>query len=378
MYFTINRSVFVSKLSHIAHCVPSASPSAALMGLRFEVKPDHIVMTASDQKTTMETIISCDERNGLVIDEPGGMVINVGAIIELLRRMKDEIVTVESLDDVQLRLTGETGGKFDINGQKIEDYPVLDLSQPGSHVTLPARILKDISTQVAFSAASENARVVLTGVNIRVADHQLIATATNTLTLARKTAPVLTDASLQINVPVKAITLFAASAEEVEEVDLYFDHQKLQMSAGDTLYQTALLEGNFPDTDRLLSTKTVTDLEVSAEELDGLISRATVYTAEKAVGAGIVPVKFLYDQDSITVEVLLSKIGSCRQNIEDFKFSGESGRVAFNANLMVPMLRAIKGHEKVILSFGGELAPFKINLPDDDSFVMLMVPMRAN
>ncbi|UNT97339.1 DNA polymerase III subunit beta [Allobaculum mucilyticum] len=376
MRFSISRPVFLSYLANVMHAIPSVSPTPELSGVYIQAAPDHMILRGSDSKQTIEALIPVDETTKLNIEETGSMVFNAAVLNELLRRMDGEMITADSLDDAQIRFYGTSGSKFDLIGRAGSTYPPLNLSQPKTHITLPSHILHDLARELSFACAVDSPRVYLNGINIRIADHKLIATATNTFALSRKVIPVTTDETIQVTVPVKAVTTISSMLGSSPTVDLYLDRQKLQFVCDSMLFQTSLLEGNFPDTDQLLRHPTSTDITVNTSEFEGTILRSTVYTADKAVDGGIVPVLMKYEPGEISIEVNTNSIGSCRQFIEDCEVEGASGKVAFNANMMLQLIRAARGHDRVVLHLGNETTPMRVTLPDDPSLQMLLVPIR--
>ncbi len=378
MRFSINRSYFADKLATVVHAIPSVSPTIALTGVLIQVFPDYIVLTGSDSNLAIQVVISPDEKNQLVIEERGSIIIRCSALIELTRRMNGDILHVESIDDTLIRFNGPSDSKFELFGRAPSEYPDPNLTQPAKHLTLPIHALQDISRQVAFAAATNSPRVYLNGVNLRINDHKLIATATNTLAMARKIVPVQTDASAQANIPVKAISLVASLFGSEGECDVYLDRQRIQFVKDDLLLQTTLYDGVFPDCDRILQTHPTTHMILDTNEFEGMMSRSIIYTGAQTSDSSVIPVRMTYTPDQTFVEVLSSTLGSCRQNIEKMEMDGESGNIAFNASLMINGLRAIKDHEKFNLGLSGELKPLYITLPDDPSLELLFVAMRRN
>lgn len=377
MRFSINRELFTKKLDAVDRVIPQNSPTTELTGIFIQVFQDHIVLTGSDKTKSAQVILSPDEQNNLIIEETGSIVIKSSALVALMRQFNGDTVQAESIDDAQIRFYGQNGDKFDLIGFAGSNYPHIDLSQPASHLALPVRDLHTIYNQVGFACATNTPRVYLTGINIRIQDHQLSATATDTISMARKVLPVQTDAAMQVTLPKTALQTVTSLLNDEDQVDLYFDRKKMQFVSGDLMYQTTLLDGAYPDCDRLLKTKSKIDIELNNKQFEAMISRTTIYTADKAAGSGVVPVLMEYGPDTISVDVLNSTLGSCRQFMDDFSGADYQGKIAFNGTIMLNALHAIRSAERITLHLGDDVTPIRISVPSDPSIEMLLVPLRA-
>ena len=378
MEFTIRRSYFLDRLALVARGVAVHSPMEMLNGILIQIKDNMMVLTGSDTNFTIQTVITPDEENLLEISQAGSLVIEARMLLELIRRMTGEMISVNSPDGQALLITGPDGN-FELVGKPGSEYVIQPLTRPENHVQLPTEVLKSIYEHCAYATSERNSRQVLQGINLEIADGRIAATATDSIRLARQVVPVETDAVCRITVPTGPLGEVTKSLGNVETVDLYCDRRKVQFIFDNTLMQITLYEGNFPDATRIIPTKYISTLKMRAADLEGMLNRTSIYTSAASSQTGtVVPVQFKCSAEGLGMRVLSSEVGSCKQVFTDLEYTGEDITVSFNAKLMIEALRGLRSSDQVELDFTGELRPIKITNPDDPTLTMVIVPIRSN
>lgn len=378
MEFSIDRKYFLDKLTMVSRAITPHSPLPVLNGIRIQLHEDRMVLTGSDKEFTIQTMIFPGEESQLMIDQPGTTIVDSRILLELVRRMNAPTLKVITSDGDLMRLSAQDGN-FDIIGRGNQDYPDLALEQPQTHIQLPASLLKDIYEQTAYAASEKNSRQVLMGINLQVGDGKAAATATDSYRLALKVAPVETgDVQFRVTIPTGPFGEAVRSFGNEEMIDTYVDRRKIQFVFGNTLIQTQLYEGNFPDAARIIPVKFISTLKVAASELEGMLNRSTIYTSTNSSSGSIAPVQMTCSADEVGMRVLSSDIGSCKQKLNSPLYQGEELAVSFNAKLMLDALRGLKSSDQVELGFTGELRPIKITNPEDPTLTMIVVPIRSS
>ncbi len=378
MEFSIDRKYFLDKLTLVSRAIAPHSPLPVLNGIRIQLFEDRMVLTGSDKEFTIQTTIRPDEESQLEIEQPGSTVVDSRILLELIRRMNTTVLKVITSDGDLMRLSARDGN-FDLIGREAAAYPDLALEQPQTHIQLPASLLKEIYEQTAYAASEKNSRQVLMGINLQVGDGKIAATATDSYRLALKVAPLETgETSFRVTIPTAPFGEAVHSFGSSEMIDTYVDRRKIQFVFGDTLIQSQLYEGNFPEAARIIPVKYMSTLKVSAGELEGMLNRSTIYTSSSSSSGSIVPVQMNCSAEDVGMRVLSSDIGSCKQRLDSPVYQGDELSVSFNAKLMLDALRGLHSQDQVQLDFTGELRPIKITNPDDPTLTMIVVPIRSS
>lgn len=370
MNFTISKRYFYEKLSVVARAISVFSPLPAFSGVKIDVSETSIVLTGSDSDISIRSTILPDEENKLQINDMGSIVIEAKYILEIVRKIEGDIIEIEILDDTLTRISG-TNSQFKINGIKSTDYPAIDFTQPRETFDISSEVLKEIITQTCFATSDRETRPVLTGVNFSCHDQQLQCVATDSYRLAKKTVDIKDSLSFNITIPSKSLQEVLKSIGDEETVTLYVDNKKAQFHIDHTIIQTRLIDGAYPETNRLIPSDYSYELRIDSKELLNAIDRASFIKND-----GVYIIKFTLDENECVLSSSSAEVGSSLEVLSNAQFQGNRLTVSCNGRYVFEALKALKQGE-IVFHLCGEMKPFTIHTEGDDSVLMLVVPLRT-
>ena len=216
----------------------------------------------------------------------------------------------------------------------------------------------------------------MTGVNWNVENDQLICIATDSHRLALRKAKIEinTNASYNVVIPGKSlIELNKILADNSESIDIVITENQVLFKATHLLFFSRLLEGNYPDTSRLIPNESKTDIVLQSKEFLHAIDRASLLARE---GRNNV-VKFSAIEDgSIEISSNTPEVGKVVEEIKSQSVSGEELKISFSAKYMMDALKALEGTE-IKISFTGAMRPFIIQPMNDETILQLILPVRT-
>ena len=158
---------------------------------------------------------------------------------------------------------------------------------------------------------------------------------------------------------------------EYPSVDLAVSDKKAIFQFGYTLVATRLIAGDYPNTRNIVPKISNYTLEVNAQDLIKAIDRAKILTIERE---NVVDLSM--DSESVEISAKSSQVGSAVENIEIFRFEGDSLKVSFNSEFVCQAIKSLNSQD-VIFSFVGEMKPFVIKNASDDSVVQVVTPCKT-
>ena len=370
MNFTINKRYFYERLSIVSRAISVFSPLPAFSGIKIDVVPNSIVLTGSDSDISILSTITPDQENALTINAAGSIVIESKYILEVVRKIEGEIIEFEVLDDTQTRISGDRS-QFKINGMKSTDYPAIDFSQPKDSFEISSETLKEIITQTSFATSDRETRPVLTGVNFSCHDKQLQCVATDSYRLARKLVPLDSAFQFNITIPAKSLQEVYKSIGGEKNVTISVDHKKVQFLIDNTIIQTRLIDGAYPETSRLIPSSFNYELRIDSHELLSAIDRASFIKND-----GVYIIRFKLDDQECVLTSNSAEVGSSIEMLSDAVFTGGHLEISCNGRYVFEALKALKQGE-IIVRLCGEMKPFTIQSSEEDSVTMLVVPLRT-
>lgn len=371
MKFSIDQKYFYDKLSVVARAISVFSPLPALSGIYIQVEEDKIILTGSDSNISIRTYIYKGELNHLQIESTGSIVMESKYLLEIVRKIDSQIIDFELMDFELVRISS-SNGQFNLNGISANQYPDIDFSQPDANLTITSKQLQDIVSQTAYACSENDQRPVLSGVNFDLHDGKLYCSGTDSYRLARKTLDINAQQAFNITIPSKSLTEVVRSLnDDIKTIDIYMDNKKAQFIFGQTIFQTRLLDGKFPDIARIIPTNAVATMQIDAHELSSAIDRTNFIRNDK-----IHLVKFVCTPDIVHIKTNSTEIGNSDEVLTNCIYQGDALTLTCNGSFILDAIRAL-GSDKIVMAFSGEMRPIRILDPDDDSIIMVIVPVRS-
>nr|WP_318539945.1 DNA polymerase III subunit beta [Terribacillus saccharophilus] len=379
MKFVIQRDRLLASIQDVVKAISSRTAIPILTGMKIEAKEDGITLTGSDSDISIESFIPKEEDGIVYVEqiEPGSIVLQAKYFPEIVRKVPMNAVEIES--DAQLNVTIRSGSaEFKLNGQDAEEYPQLPKLHSEDSFELPADLLKNVIKETVFAVSTQETRPLLTGVNVRVQEDQLHFVATDSHRLASRQIPVSTnEAALgfqNVVIPGKSLTELNKILDENQDpVEIRITNNQILFRTKHLYFLSRLLEGNYPDTSRLIPSESKTSLLIDTKELLRSIDRASLLAKENRNN-----VVKLVTQDSGQLEISSNspEVGRVVEEVTVQEISGEELRISFSAKYMMDALKVIES-EQVKIEFTGAMRPFLIRPTDDEDLLQLITPVRT-
>ena len=144
---------------------------------------------------------------------------------------------------------------------------------------------------------------------------------------------------------------------------------------GNLAFYSRLLDGNYPDTDRLIPTEKTTSIEFDIPELSSALERASLLT--HAGRNNVVTLTLDVENQTAKLSGKSAEIGNVEEDVSFRNLEGNNLEISFNPDYMRDALRA-SVTDSVIMNFTKPLRPFIINPDKEDvDFVQLITPVRT-
>lgn len=370
MYFTVSKKNFYNALSVVSRAISNYSPLPAFSGIKIEANLNELILTGSDSDISIQTIIRNQDDCILSIKDNGAIVIEAKYILEIVRKTDSEIIEFEIIDHSLTKISGRSA-EFKINGMKASDYPAIDFSKPKEVFTLDGSLIKKIISQTSFATSDKETRPVLTGVNFNASNGILNCVGTDSYRLAKKIIMIDTALNFNITIPSKSLSEISKTVDDDASVEIAVNDKKAQFIIGDTMIQTRLIDGAYPETERLIPNDYDYSLTINAQDLLGAIDRASFIKND-----GVSVIKLSLDEKECVLSTKALEVGSSTEVLTGSIFKGEHLEISCNGRYVFDAIRALEG-ETVVFKFCGEMKPFIIHAADDYDVTQLVLPVRT-
>jgi len=373
MNFQINKDILLNNLIVAQKALSNKTPNPALQGIKLDVLEDHLIITTSNSDIAIKLTI---KDPSLAIKKQGSVLIPGKYFVEIIRKLDGLKVSLSSVVDNMIRIEADRSD-ITLNMMDIDDYPELEFSEKVKSIKINTRTLKTIIRQTAFATSSIENRPILTGVNFKIDGNKLIAIATDSYRLSQKQIE-LSEVyePLNIIVPGRSLDeLLKVLENNNEMVELHFDQSKILFKYRSLLFQSRLLEGNYPETSKLIPTEFPIVIKFNKENLSTAIERASLLSSRDGNNA---IVKLNLRQDNI-VEITSNspEIGKVLEEVYPVdEIIGTPIKIAFSSKYILDALKIFNSSE-VSINFTGEIRPFIIKGDYDENMLQLILPVRT-
>ncbi|MES9793392.1 DNA polymerase III subunit beta, partial [Priestia megaterium] len=348
-----------------------------LTGIKIVATEEGVTLTGSDSDISIESFIPNEEEGKEIVDiqKPGSVVLPARFFSEIVKKLPKDIVEL----DVQSHfLTIIRSGKaeFNLNGLDAEEYPHLPQIEENNMFRLPTDLLKNMIRQTVFAVSTSETRPILTGVNWKVDGKELTCIATDSHRLALRKATIETgnEATYNVVIPGKSLSEFSKILDDSHElVDIVITENQVLFKTKHLLFFSRLLDGNYPDTSRLIPADSKTDVILNVKEFLQSIDRASLLARE---GRNNVVKLSTLDEGIVEISSNSPEIGKVIEEVQSQSISGEELKISFSAKYMLDALKALEGTD-IKINFTGAMRPFVIRTLEDDSMLQLILPVRT-
>jgi DNA polymerase-3 subunit beta len=315
----------------------------------------------------------------------GGQIEDEGSITVPSRLLSDFVNSLPS-EKIELTLSPRSKqlkvkcarNEATIGGMDADDFPPIPAVDDGATLEIDPKVLRDAITQVVFSAATDDSRPVLTGIDVVVEGDTLTLAAADGFRLAVRTLSLKKKVAekQQVIVPAKALAeLNRLLQDQDDAVAMTFNANKTQVlfKLKDVELVAQLIQGTFPDYSRLIPKEWSSRAVVEVRDFLQETKIASIFARD---GSGIVRITFQSEEGApgrMTVSARAEEVGD-NQGELDAAVEGEPSKIAFNGKYLQDVLQVLDGG-RVALETTGPSQPGVIRPIDNDNYVHVVMPM---
>jgi DNA polymerase-3 subunit beta len=233
--------------------------------------------------------------------------------------------------------------------------------------------LKQALQQVAGAASGDEARPILTGVYFHSSDKKLFIAATDSYRLAEKRLNTKT-ASTNFILPASAahdVLRIIADSPETTEVTVMQDDQQVRIETAETELIARLIEGEYPDYQKLIPTEFAVEATVAKPEIVSITKVSSLFAR---ASAGSVILRTNQEKQTIEVQSVASQIGENTASAAATVTA--DGEITLNARFLLDAINALEG-ESVHIGFNEKLQPVAITSPEHTDYVHIVMPLKS-
>ena len=316
---------------------------------------------------------------GAQVEEEGSITIPARLLTEFVASLPSERIDIESTAQPKGLALQCASFEAHINGTDAEDFPPIPNVDSGVVGKIDPKVLRDAITHVAFAAATEDSRPVLTGVKVEITGDDFTFAAADGFRLAVYKGKLAEAMPEEINfiIPSKAmqeVSRAIASQEELVEFTVTPNKSQALFKLNNVEIVSQLIQGTFPNYSQLIPQSYGTRAVVGLDDFLRATRTASIFAKD---GSGIVRLQMSGGDNGSTGRLRISsraeELGDNQGEISA-QVEGDDSKIAFNAKYLSEVLDVL-GSGEVALETTSPSSPGVLKLVNNDDYIHVVMPM---
>ncbi|PDT04044.1 DNA polymerase III subunit beta [Rhizobium chutanense] len=372
MRITIERSNLLKSLNHVHRVVERRNTIPILSNVLLKADGQNLDMKATDLD------LEITEATPASVEQAGATTVPAHLLYDIVRKLSDgsEVLLATSADGSSM--TVQSGrSKFSLQCLPESDFPDLTAGTFTHSFKLKATDLKMLIDRTQFAISTEETRYYLNGIFFHTieskGDLKLRAVATDGHRLARADvdAPSGSEGMPGIIIPRKTVGELQKLVDNPEAVvTVEVSDAKIRMTIGSIVLTSKLIDGTFPDYQRVIPTGNDKEMRVDCTSFAQAVDRVSTISSERGRA-----VKLALSEGQLMLTVNNPDSGSATEEVA-VGYDTDAMEIGFNAKYLLDITAQLSGEEAIFLLADAGSPTLIRDTAGDDALYVLM-PMRV-
>ncbi len=365
MKFNIQREALLKPLQLVLGAVERRQTLPILGNVMIDVQSDLLLLTATDMEIELVARVKLDN-----VTETGTITTSARKLLDICRNLPNDINLDISLDNERLLLKAGRS-RFTLATLSADEFPYIEDAPTDNEFNLQQQELHYLLQSTYFSMAQQDVRYYLNGLLFEIKDHVIKTVATDGHRLAFCQLA-KSDINLEpsVIIPRKGVSELLRLLNETDApLTIYITDKHIRVAADDFTFTSKLVDGRFPDYDRVIPRRGDKLISLDAMVLKEALGRVSILSNEKYRG-----VRIQLSPGLLKLSANNPEQEQAEEEIET-DYDNETLEIAFNVSYLQDGLNAMpKG--PVILSLTDANSSLLMESDIDSNRVYVIMPMR--
>lgn len=363
MKFTCLRTDLANAVSNVSRAVSTKASIPALEGVLIKAYDGKLNISGYNLEIGITTDVEA------TIQNEGEIVVSAKLFLDIVRRLPEEIVMIETDDRM---VTYITCGQVDyqIVGMSSVEYPDLPSFEQTDGITVSSKIMREMIRQTVYAVSENTAKPIYTGSLFEIEDGVFKIIAIDGYRMAIRSENVDSDSRNAFVVPGKTqLEVLKLLTDDEENVDIIIGQRHITFQVRNYRVISRLIEGTFLDYKTTIPSDVKTELVINTRTIINSVERMSLLNNDRVQS----PVRCKFSGNEIRLSCA-SAVGRANDVIS-VDVIGDDVEIGFNNRYLLDALKNTDTDE-IKLVLNGPVAPMIIKPVKGDSFLSIVVPMR--
>lgn len=373
MKLKVGKKELLHLLSKTQNIVEKRNTMPILVNVLLEATGDKLKIFATDLEVSLTDEISVE------VFEEGKVAVSAKNLFDIIKELPEGDIDLNKKENQWLEIK-QNRSVFNIVGISAEEYPVFPSYSTDQFVKVDAKTLSDMIAKTIYSVSNDETRYHLNGVYFEKVQggsapaYRMVATDGHRLSMVDRAVDsqeLAAHPSLQgVIIPRKGLHEIGKLIDQVDgDVEIAFEGPQLIMKAGSTVLMVRLIEGKYPNYQKLIPQKLPKTIALPRETFISSLKRVSLLSNQKSKG-----VTLNLSSGRMEISSNNPELGDAKEEIE-IQYNGDAMKIGFNARYILDVLGTIQ-EDIVQLELDGQLSPGLIRPQGDANYTCVVMPMR--
>jgi DNA polymerase-3 subunit beta len=372
MKVTLERNHLLKSLGHVHRVVERRNTYPILANVLMKAGDGGIDLRATDLD------IEVTENVPAMVGTPGTTTVPAHTLYEIVRKLADGAeVRLETTGTEQMLLSSGRS-RFNLACLSPDSFPDLKSGSFTHTFSIAAATLRELIERTQFAISNEETRYYLNGIYMHTLESggisvlRAVATDGHRMARAETEAPSGAKGMPGIIVPKKTVGEVQKLLEGADgDVSVEVSDTKIRFTLGGIVLLSKLIEGTFPDYDRVTPKNNDKTMNVDRASFATAVDRVSTIASERGGKA----VKLSVKDGNLELSVTNPDHGTASEEIA-VEFEPESFEIGFNARYLLDIIAQIRS-DNAVFQFNDAGSPTLVKEEGDAKALYVLMPMRV-
>jgi DNA polymerase-3 subunit beta len=366
MHFVISREALLKPLQLVSGVVERRQTLPVLSNVLLVLKNSELSLTGTDLEVELIGRVAVEQSH-----EQGEVTVPARKLLDICKSLSDDAMVEVSLSESKLKVKSGRS-RFTLATLPAAEFPSVDEEPDTFSINMAQSKLRELLDNTSFAMAQQDVRYYLNGMLFEVATDYLRVVATDGHRLAMETLGMSNPTSepQQLILPRKGIMeLTRLLTDDEGEISLTFGQNHIRASVPAFTFTSKLVDGKFPDYNRVLPKGGDKVLLGDCHELRQAFSRVSILSNEKYRG-----VRVILSDGELKVFANNPEQEEAEE-VVSVEYEGDSLEVGFNVSYLIDVLSTLSS-KKARITLSDPNSSALIEAQEGSDAVYVVMPMR--
>ena len=335
-----------------------------LANVLVSISGENLSITATDLEVELISTTSASS------SEDGSFTLPGRKLLDICRALPSSSDLLLQQDNSKISISSKRS-KFSLSTLPENEFPLIKGINDIEVISVDQSSLKNLINKTHFSMAQQDVRYYLNGLLVESEGNKLTAVATDGHRLAISDTDLTDprDGKKQVILPRKGVIELQRLLNKEGKIEILLGSNHIRVKFDDVCFTSKLIDGNFPEYQRVIPANPENKLKVNTEKLKGALSRAAILSNEKYRG-----IRLILKKNDLVIQAHNPEQEQAEEKM-DVDYDGSDIEIGFNVNYLIDALNAVDSEDVHVLLMDNNSSCL-IQDTNNSSYRFVVMPMR--